>query len=67
MTPERWKRTEALYHEALARTPADRAAFLAVACADDEAMNRHVTTRLLNRCRRFTIRLESGWRCTAVP
>ena len=33
MTPERWKRIEELYHAALARPPAERAAFLAAACA----------------------------------
>jgi serine/threonine protein kinase/Tol biopolymer transport system component len=46
MTPERWKRTEALYHEARARPPADRAAFLAGACADDETMRHDVQSLL---------------------
>ncbi len=46
MTPERWKRIEELYHEARARPPADRAAFLAEACADDEAMRRNVESLL---------------------
>ena len=46
MTPERWKRIEALYHEALARSPADRAAFLAAACASDEALRRNVESLL---------------------
>ena len=46
MTPDRWKRIEALYHEARARPPADRAAFLAEACADDEAMRRDVESLL---------------------
>ena len=38
MTPERWKRTEELYHAARARPPEQRAAFLAEACAEDEAL-----------------------------
>jgi len=46
MTPERWKRIEELYHEARARAPADRSAFLAVACVDDEAMRRNVESLL---------------------
>ena len=46
MTPERWKRIEELYHEARARPPAERAAFLAAACADDEAMRRDVESLL---------------------
>src|SRR6185436_10773398 len=46
MTPERWQRIEALYQEALARSPADRPAFLASACADDGAMRRNVESLL---------------------
>ncbi len=46
MTPERWKRTEELYHEARARASAERAAFLAKACSDDEAMRRDVESLL---------------------
>jgi Tol biopolymer transport system component len=46
MTPERWKRIEALYQEAHARPAADRAAFLAEACSDDEAMRRNVESLL---------------------
>jgi serine/threonine protein kinase/Tol biopolymer transport system component len=46
MTPERWKRTEELFHETRARPPADRAAFLASACPDDDAMRRNVESLL---------------------
>jgi serine/threonine protein kinase/Tol biopolymer transport system component len=46
MTPERWKRIEKLYHEARTRAPADRSAFLAAACVDDEAMRRNVESLL---------------------
>jgi Tol biopolymer transport system component len=46
MTPERWKRIEALYQEAFARSPADRSAFLAAACANDEAIRRDVESLL---------------------
>ena len=46
MTPERWKRIEELYSEARARPPSERAAFLANACSDDEAMRRNVESLL---------------------
>ena len=46
MTPERWRRIEELFHQARARPPGDRAAFLRVACADDEAMRRNVESLL---------------------
>ena len=48
MTPERWKRIEELYHEARARPPAERAAFLADACSDDQAMRRDVESLVAN-------------------
>ena len=38
MTSERWRRVEELYHAALARGIRDRVAFLADACAGDEAL-----------------------------
>ena len=46
MTPERWRRIEELFQEARARPPADRAAYLLVACANDEAMRRNVESLL---------------------
>ena len=46
MTPERWKRIEELYHAARARPPGERAAFLAEACRDDEALRREVESLL---------------------
>jgi len=46
MTPERWKRIEDVYHQALARPPGDRATFLADVCIDDEAMRRNVQSLL---------------------
>jgi eukaryotic-like serine/threonine-protein kinase len=42
MTPERWRRVEQLYHAALTRDADHRAAFLAEACAGDEALRREV-------------------------
>jgi Tol biopolymer transport system component len=45
MTPERWKRTEELYHQARARPAADRKAFLAAACSD-AALRRDVESLL---------------------
>lgn len=44
MTPERWARLTDLFEAALDRAPADRAAFLASACADDDAMQRDVSS-----------------------
>ncbi|HEY7545247.1 MAG TPA: hypothetical protein VID27_10210, partial [Blastocatellia bacterium] len=35
MTAERWQRIEALFHDALARAPRERADFLLQACEDD--------------------------------
>jgi hypothetical protein len=46
MTPERWTRIEELFHAARARPPGDRAAFLLVACGDDEPMRRNVESLL---------------------
>jgi serine/threonine protein kinase/Flp pilus assembly protein TadD len=46
MTPERWQRIEALYHAARARQGRDPAAFLADACAGDEALRREVESLL---------------------
>jgi serine/threonine protein kinase len=46
MTPERWKRIEELYQGARARSPLDRAKFLAEACADDEALRGDVESLL---------------------
>src|SRR6187431_3286320 len=45
MTPERWKRTEELYHQARARPAADRKAFLAATCSD-AALRRDVESLL---------------------
>jgi hypothetical protein len=46
MTPERWRRVEELYHAALTRSERDRAAFLANACAGDQALLREVQSLL---------------------
>ena len=46
MTPERWKRIEALFQEALERSPGDRSVFLAEVCGSDEAMRRDVESLL---------------------
>ena len=45
-TPERWARTERLYHEALACAANERASFLADACAGDDALRREVESLL---------------------
>ena len=42
MTPERWQQIETLYHDALGRPPAERAAWLAAACGTDDALRDEV-------------------------
>ena len=46
MTPERWKRTEELYHEALAKAEGERADYLTDACRDDDALRSDVESLL---------------------
>jgi serine/threonine-protein kinase len=46
MTPERYQQVEQLYQETLARPAGERAAFLEMACADDEALRREVESLL---------------------
>src|SRR5262245_41827133 len=44
MSPERARKIEDLYHAALERESAQREAFLAQACGDDEALLREVSS-----------------------
>jgi serine/threonine protein kinase len=46
MTPERWQHIERLYHAALEHAADERAAYLAEACAEDEALRREVEVLL---------------------
>src|SRR5512138_281559 len=46
MTPERWEQIDRLFHAAIEVEPGDRAAFLADACADDEALRTEVESLL---------------------
>jgi serine/threonine protein kinase len=46
MTSDRWRQIEELCHAALARPPADRAAFVADACAGDDVIRREVESLL---------------------
>ena len=46
MTPERWSKLERLYHAALPRHAQERAAFLAEACAGDDALRCEVEAML---------------------
>jgi eukaryotic-like serine/threonine-protein kinase len=46
MTPDRWRQVEQLYHSALQREPAHRAAFLDEACAGDDDLQREVGSLL---------------------
>jgi serine/threonine-protein kinase len=46
MTPDRWRRIEELYQAALQHPAHGRAAFLAEACAGDEALRRDIDSLL---------------------
>ena len=46
MEPERWRRTESIFHAASERTSAEREAFLAVACGPDSELRREVESLL---------------------
>ena len=46
MTPDRWRKIEALYHSALEREESERIAFLNEVCAGDEALRREVESLL---------------------
>ena len=46
MTPERWRQVQELCHATLARAEEDRAAFLATACAGDDALRGDVESLL---------------------
>ena len=46
MNSERWQLVKELFEAALERAPADRAAFLAQACAGDEEIRREVESLL---------------------
>ncbi len=46
MTSERWQQVKELFEAASERGPAERAAFLAQACAGDEAVRREVESLL---------------------
>jgi eukaryotic-like serine/threonine-protein kinase len=47
MTPERWQQVKELFNAACKREGAERTAFLAAVCADDEDLRREVETLLL--------------------
>jgi hypothetical protein len=46
MTPKRWKEVERVYHATLQRPPGERPAYLADACAGDEALRAEVESLL---------------------
>ena len=46
MLVERWRRVESLFHEALTKSPAERANFLDEACSGDAAVRREVESLL---------------------
>ena len=57
MDPDRWRRIEYLYHEALAREDGERSSFLAQVCGSDEELRREVESLLRQGVTHF---LEQG-------
>ena len=51
MSDQRWRRIEEICHEALERSPDDRAAFVREACAGDDALRAEVESLLANQSR----------------
>jgi hypothetical protein len=63
MTPEKWKKLDALFHEALEIEKEARAAHLAKACSDDEQLREEAERLLAASARGRTFapaRLVSG-------
>ena len=48
MTPDRWKRLEEIYHAARTRDSAERAAYVAAACGDDEDLRLQIESLLIH-------------------
>jgi predicted ATPase len=72
MSVERWQRLEAVYHEALARPPGERASFLDHACAGNEDLRRELDQLLAWEARAGTfldepILTPAGESSSAVP
>ncbi len=51
MSDDRWRRIEDICHDALERTPDDRAAFLREACAGNDVLRAEVESLLANQSR----------------
>jgi tetratricopeptide (TPR) repeat protein/predicted Ser/Thr protein kinase len=51
----RWQRIQSLFHDALQRSPEERAAFLAEACADDPSLASDVASLLATDARRTSL------------
>ena len=51
MSDERWRRIQDIFHDALARPPADRAVFVREACAGDDVLRGEVESLLANQSR----------------
>jgi serine/threonine protein kinase/Tol biopolymer transport system component len=65
MTPERWQQIERLYHAALERAQAERAAFLDAVCADDADLRAEVDSLLAAAARGDTFLEASALQVTA--
>ncbi len=61
MEREGWQQVEALYHAALERAPAARAAFLVEACAGDADLRREVEALLQHDSEAETLRQDNAF------
>src|SRR5262245_45337635 len=64
MTPERWRQVTGLFHAALARTPASRAAYLDDACGEDASLRQSVESLLTSH---RDAQAQSGTAALQVP
>ena len=51
MSDQRWRRIEEICHDALGRSPDERALFVREACADDEGLRAEVESLIANQSR----------------
>ena len=65
MSPERWQRIEPLYYDALERPAPERAAWLAEACANDEALRHEVENLLSSNEAASSFLVDPAWKVEA--
>ncbi len=66
MKPDRWQKVEEVYHAALERPRAERAALLLETCGDDELLRREVESLLAQYERSGAFLEEPAWKAAAI-